>query len=408
MNLPQYGSHLGADYWSGGGCTDLGQPVYAVADGEVVEIVDSLGSYLDVVVVRHDVPDVGNVYSMYGHIARDDSLSEGEMVMRRQQIGVIDDVLAYFSPCHLHFELLNESAFTNGPFCNGCAAAGYSVSPGYDRQTGVQEQTHPTTGDRYLNVLNDGIDENWWFFTDEFIDARLDVECGVPDFEVASSSYPMRIHRDTNTAHVDLTIRNSGTMPWTSDAFSLATTEANELLIGDTDGYCDAPDDCRISLSADVQPGEEIDLAFELRLPEQVLEATQTEATRRFEWTMLRVAAGVFGPTDGADVQVCERADVESCDGVGPVVRADAGTTDIPDGGEPHTGGDAATGHSADPTPPAASGGAGNVVEAQGACCATLGRKPASGAPLYFFAWIALWGLARLRPRSGVQTHDDR
>ena len=24
MNLPEYGSHLGGDYWSGSGCTDFG------------------------------------------------------------------------------------------------------------------------------------------------------------------------------------------------------------------------------------------------------------------------------------------------------------------------------------------------------------------------------------------------
>lgn len=177
MNLPDFGAHLGADFWSGLGCTDLGQSVYAVADGEVVEIVDALGSYLDVVVIRHEVDDIGNVYSMYGHIARDDALVEGALVERRQQIGTIADVLAYFSPCHLHFELLNEAAYQNGPFCSGCEAAGYHVSPGYDRQTGVQEGTHPTSGDRYLDVLNDGVDGNHWFFVNDFVDARIDKVC---------------------------------------------------------------------------------------------------------------------------------------------------------------------------------------------------------------------------------------
>lgn len=32
MNLPDFGTHLGADFSSGGGCTDYGQAVYAVAD----------------------------------------------------------------------------------------------------------------------------------------------------------------------------------------------------------------------------------------------------------------------------------------------------------------------------------------------------------------------------------------
>lgn len=176
-NLPEYGVHLGADFWSGSGCTDLGQPVYAVADGEVVEVVDSLGSYLDVVVIRHEAHGLGNVYSMYGHIARDPSVTEGTMVSRRQLIGSIDNVLAYFSPCHLHFEILSESAFMNGPFCNGCAAAGYHVSPGYDQKKGVTEGTDSVTGDRYLEV-NDAVADNRWYFVDEFLQARLAISCG--------------------------------------------------------------------------------------------------------------------------------------------------------------------------------------------------------------------------------------
>ncbi len=176
MNLPDFGSHLGADFWSGGGCTDLGETVYAVADGEVVEIVDGLGSYLDVVVIRHDDPALGPIYSMYGHIARDAGLSEGAAVQLRDPIGTIDDVLAYFSPCHLHFELLSEAAYAQGPFCNGCEAAGFNVSPGYDQQAGVTPGTEPS-GETYLDV-NDGIDGNRWYHAEAFIDPRLDAVCG--------------------------------------------------------------------------------------------------------------------------------------------------------------------------------------------------------------------------------------
>jgi hypothetical protein len=191
MNLPEYGTHLGGDYWSGGGCTDLGQPVYAVADGVVVEIVDDIGSYLDVVVIEHDDPDAGLVYSMYGHIARDPALVEGQAVALRQPIGTIADVLAYFSPCHLHFELLTEVAFDEGPFCNGCEAAGYHVSPGYDRQVGVEAGFGPG-GDAWLEVV-DAIDGNAWYLTDAFITARLDARCascgdGVCDPEEACPS----------------------------------------------------------------------------------------------------------------------------------------------------------------------------------------------------------------------------
>jgi hypothetical protein len=176
MNLPAYGAHLGGDYWSGGGCADYGQTVYAVADGEIAEIVDGLGSYLDVVVIRHEDPEAGTVYSMYGHIAREAGLAEGQPVDYRQPIGIIDDVLAYFSPCHLHFEILSPEAYEQGPFCNGCAGAGYNVSPGYDQQAGVTAGADPG-GDTWLEV-NDAIAGNRWYHTNQFIDARLDATCG--------------------------------------------------------------------------------------------------------------------------------------------------------------------------------------------------------------------------------------
>lgn len=175
-NLPNLGVHLGADYWSGGGCTDLGQTVYAAADGVVVEVVDGLGSYLDVVVIEHQDPAAGTVYTMYGHIARNPEIVEGTPVGRRQPIGVIDDVLAYFSPCHLHFEILSAEGFDNGPFCSGCAGAGFSVSPGYDQNAGVSMGQDPS-GDAWIEVV-DGIEANRWYYTDAFIDARLDADCG--------------------------------------------------------------------------------------------------------------------------------------------------------------------------------------------------------------------------------------
>lgn len=175
-NLPNLGVHLGADYWSGGGCTDFGQTVYAAADGVVVEVVDGLGSYLDVVVIEHDDPAVGTVYTMYGHIARNPEITEGAPVERRQPIGEIDDVLAHFSPCHLHFEILSQEGFEDGPFCNGCAAAGFSVSPGYDQNAGISMGQDPS-GDAWIEVV-DGVSANRWYYTDDFIDARLDASCG--------------------------------------------------------------------------------------------------------------------------------------------------------------------------------------------------------------------------------------
>lgn len=181
-NLPSYGTHLGADYWygAGGSCATLGEPVYSVADGMVVEIADNLGSYLDVVVVRHDDPELGRIYSMYGHLDREPSLREGQIVSKRTRIGRIGNVLAYFSPCHVHFELLNEMAYQRGPFCNGCQNAGIHVSPGYDQRRGISRGVE-ATGDRYIEPLGDGVTANRWYETDAFIQRRVGrvcAECG--------------------------------------------------------------------------------------------------------------------------------------------------------------------------------------------------------------------------------------
>jgi murein DD-endopeptidase MepM/ murein hydrolase activator NlpD len=176
-NLPQYGRHLGGDFWNGGGCAALGQPVRAAADGVVVEAIDDLGSYLDVVVIRHDDPEIGKVYTMYGHIAREAAVKKGAAVARGQQIGTIANVLAYFSPCHLHFEILSEESFASGPFCSGCQAAGYHVSPGYDQKRGITEGKHPVTGDPFIEV-NDDVVSNRWYVTDPFLKRRMTRPCG--------------------------------------------------------------------------------------------------------------------------------------------------------------------------------------------------------------------------------------
>jgi hypothetical protein len=177
-NLPRYGLHLGSDFWHGGGCADLGTPVYAAADGVVAEIADALGSYLDVVVVRHDDPEIGVVYTMYGHIARAPSLVVGQAVGRRQQLGTIGNVIPFgFSPCHVHFEILSPNAFDKGPFCSGCAAAKINVSPGYDQKRGVTKGTHPTTGDPFLEVT-DSIANNRWYVAEPFLARRMDRSCG--------------------------------------------------------------------------------------------------------------------------------------------------------------------------------------------------------------------------------------
>lgn len=148
--------HLGEDWFRSGGGT-LGQPVYAAADGDVVTVLQNCGNYVDVVILKHDVGDIGEpVYTFYGHIESDGYVSEGDRVTKRQQIGVIGDPVD-FNP-HLHFEIKNETALINPPF-SGCSnlthgvyiSAGYSgLANDYDGGS-FYDPSDSTIGNRYYH-----------------------------------------------------------------------------------------------------------------------------------------------------------------------------------------------------------------------------------------------------------------
>jgi murein DD-endopeptidase MepM/ murein hydrolase activator NlpD len=100
-------THLGED-WNAttGGATDLGDPVYAIADGRVFFARDVQGGWGNVVRIVHRCPmgdTVPFVESLYGHL--DTVLvRNGDFVRRGQQIGTIGDAHGLYSP-HLHLEL---------------------------------------------------------------------------------------------------------------------------------------------------------------------------------------------------------------------------------------------------------------------------------------------------------------
>lgn len=128
----QYNGHLAEDWSKGSG--NLGSPVYAAAEGEVVTALQNCGNYVDVVVLRHnEFVDGEQIYTMYGHI--ETTLRVGDRVRRRQQIGVLGDPVT-FGP-HLHFEVKTKTALLNLPF-SACAnpSRGVYVSAGYSGRRG--------------------------------------------------------------------------------------------------------------------------------------------------------------------------------------------------------------------------------------------------------------------------------
>jgi murein DD-endopeptidase MepM/ murein hydrolase activator NlpD len=94
--------HLGND-WNGlgGGDSDLGDPVHAVAHGIVVESTDHGGGWGNVVRIEHHCRD--RIESLYAHLDAVEVMP-GQRVARGQRIGTIGTAHGQYL-AHLHFEL---------------------------------------------------------------------------------------------------------------------------------------------------------------------------------------------------------------------------------------------------------------------------------------------------------------
>lgn len=113
---PAYGNviHPGED-WNGvrGGDTDLGNPVYAVANGHVVSSDDYGCGWGNIVMIEHKEnksASSATVWSNYAHLETR-LVSSGDYVRRGQQIGTVGKGTTSDEPCdkiysaHLHFEI---------------------------------------------------------------------------------------------------------------------------------------------------------------------------------------------------------------------------------------------------------------------------------------------------------------
>lgn len=101
--------HYGED-WNGraGGNKDLGDPVYAVADGIVTFAHNVRKGWGNVVLTRHAYRDLktGQVKfcdTLNGHLDKI-LVKEGQLIKRGQQIGTIGTNFGMY-PAHLHFEI---------------------------------------------------------------------------------------------------------------------------------------------------------------------------------------------------------------------------------------------------------------------------------------------------------------
>ncbi|MFK8161640.1 MAG: M23 family metallopeptidase [Lewinella sp.] len=100
-------THLGDD-WNAitGGNSDLGDPIYAVANGYVNFAEDLAGGWGNVIRVWHMIADLKTVESLYAHC---DTImvSVGDFVTKGQQIGTIGDAHGSYL-AHLHLEIRED------------------------------------------------------------------------------------------------------------------------------------------------------------------------------------------------------------------------------------------------------------------------------------------------------------
>lgn len=95
--------HLGNDWnGNGGGDSDLGDPVFAIADGRVIAADDLGGGWGQVVRVAHGC-GLQRLEAVHAHLDAID-VEVGTLVARGARIGTIGTAGGRY-PAHLHFEL---------------------------------------------------------------------------------------------------------------------------------------------------------------------------------------------------------------------------------------------------------------------------------------------------------------
>lgn len=119
-------SHPGED-WDGigGGDSDFNDPVNSIADGEVTFAGDARSGWGNVVIVRHQYREAGEVKTvnaLFGHLHAV-LVRPGEFVRRGEQIGTVGTAHGQYEP-HFHFEIrknlaigTNRSAFPSDLSC---------------------------------------------------------------------------------------------------------------------------------------------------------------------------------------------------------------------------------------------------------------------------------------------------
>lgn len=120
MNDKRGGYHTGDDLNGIGGMnTDLGDPVFAAADGLVLYAAEPSPGWGNIVVLGHHTADGRRLQTMYAHL-RHIVVPVGKTVARGDRVGTVGTANGYY-PAHLHFEVRESDGVDIG--------AGYTMLP---------------------------------------------------------------------------------------------------------------------------------------------------------------------------------------------------------------------------------------------------------------------------------------
>jgi len=144
--------HPGEDWdGSGGGNTDLGDPIYSISNGVVVFARDCHMGWGNVVIVRHAYREGGsikNIDSLYGHLDRI-LVHRGQRVVRGEQVGTMGTAHGLYD-AHLHLEIRKNIEIGMSRAAFACDSSNY-----YDPSQFILSHRHLQTGwGKYRIAMN--------------------------------------------------------------------------------------------------------------------------------------------------------------------------------------------------------------------------------------------------------------